>query len=209
MHHSETSSGKRVINPILLHVSPEISGDRVVLRRYKNGDGVYLFQALEESRQHLAPWQGWIVRMQTLNDCESAVRRFQSEWQLRTRLAWFVQDHKTNEFLGNIQLEHIDWETPSFGIGYWLRASAQGHGYITQAARLVCRVAFETLGAQRVHIECDAKNIRSAQVAHRLGFVREGRLRNERRNSSGELQDTLQFSMLPADYESASQRWYK
>ena len=209
MHHTETSRGKRVINPILLHVSPEISGDLVVLRRYKNGDGVYVFQAIEESRREFAQWADWLVRMQTLNECESAVRRWQSDWQLRTRLAWAIQDHKTQEFLGHIQLEHIAWETPSFGIGYWLRSSAQGQGHMSQAARLICSVAFETLGAQRVHIECDANNVKSAQVAHRLGFSREGRMRNERRNAAGELQDTLQFAMLPDDYEAAKTRWYK
>lgn len=210
MHHTETQkTGKGIVDPMLLHVSPEISGDRVVLRRYKNGDGAQVFQALEESREHLARWQDWLMKLQTVDDCELAVRRWQSDWQLRTKLAWSVQEHATQKFLGHIQLENINWETPSFGIGYWLCKSAQGQGAMSQASRLICRVAFESLGAQRVHIECDAQNSRSAQVAHRLGFTREGVLRNERRNSFGQLQDTLQFAMLPDDYEAAKGRWYK
>ncbi len=210
MHHTETQrTGPGIVNPMLLHVSPEIAGDKVVLRRYKNGDGALVYEAVQESRQHLARWQDWLARMETSADCELAVRKWQADWQLRTRLAWCIQEHATQRFLGHIQLENIDWHTPSFGVGYWLRASAQGNGYMSHAAKLVCRVAFESLGAQRVHIECDSINARSAQVAHRLGFNREGVLRNERRDATGHLQDTLQFSMLPDDYETARKRWYK
>ena len=194
--------------PILQYISPELVGDKVILQAYKNGDGKQIFEALEESRAHMEPWQGWVRRFQTQSDTEELARRIQSEWILRTCLAWAIRDYSSQAYLGNIQLEHIDWDTPSFGIGYWLRASAQGKGYVTQAAQLVCKVAFETLNAQRVHIECDARNRRSAAVAHRLGFIREGQLRNERRDSSGNLQNTLQFGMTPAEYEEEKQKWY-
>lgn len=194
--------------PILQYVSPELVGHKVILQTYKNGDGKQIFEAIEESRAHLEPWQVWVRAIQTRDNAEELARQKQAEWLLRTCLAWTIRDYSTLAFLGNIQLEQIDWSTPSFGIGYWIRSSAQGHGYVTQAAQLVCKAAFESLNAQRVHIECDARNRRSAAVAHRLGFVREGQLRNERLDFSGKPQDTLQFGMVPAEYEEEKQKWY-
>ena len=137
--------------------------------------------------------------MTSKEEAEIALRTAQSDWILKKRLAWGI-DVK-GEYIGHIQLEHIDWETPSFGIGYWLRATAQGHGYITDAAKLICQLSFETLGAQRLHIECDQKNVRSAAVAKRLGFSQEAVLRNERRDPEGILQNTLLFAMIPEEYE--------
>jgi len=190
---------------MLRHIPPGINGQRINLRSYSGEDGVALWQAIEESRGHLAAWQDWVNRINSWQDAELTVRKVQSDWILRTRLAWIIR--LQDQFLGHIQLEHIVWETPSFGIGYWLCRSAEGRGYVTEAAKLLCQLAFETLGAQRLHIECDARNQRSASVARRLGFKQEAVLRNERRDSSGKLQNTLQFAMVPEDYQFARAKW--
>ncbi len=194
---------------MLLPVSNEISGDLVILRAYQNGDGAEVFEAVDKSRDHLEAFQSWQKKMLSVDDAEAAVQRLQGDWHLRTRLGWAIREHKSLNFLGHIQLEHINWQTPSFGIGYWLKADAQGKGYVSQATKLLVKLAFESLNAKRVHIETDARNFRSAAVAHRSGFTREGLLRNERRDSHGFLQDTLQFSMTPEEYEEAKSRWYR
>src|SRR3712207_7331296 len=49
------------------------------------------------------------------------------------------------------------------------RASAEGRGFMTEAVRLACRLAFEELGAQRLAVWCDALNERSAAIPRRLG----------------------------------------
>lgn len=85
-------------------------------------------------------------------------------------------------------------------IGYWVRASAQGYGYATEAVTLLCSLAFKTFAAQRVTIQCEAANTKSANIARRLGFVHEATLRNHSRNTRGELTDTLIFALTPNDY---------
>ena len=47
------------------------------------------------------------------------------------------------------------------GIGYWIRVSAQGQGYVTESVRLLCKLAFITSAAQQVSIQCEAANTRS------------------------------------------------
>jgi RimJ/RimL family protein N-acetyltransferase len=103
-------------------------------------------------------------------------------------------------FLGGIGLHPINWNVPSFEIGYWLRKSATGQGYMTEAVRLMTRLAFETLEANRVFIRCSAKNSHSASVARRAGYVAEGALRNAERATDGELYDMLFFGMTPGEY---------
>jgi RimJ/RimL family protein N-acetyltransferase len=71
---------------------------------------------------------------------------------------------------------------------------------MTDAVRLLCRLAFEQLSANRVLIRCDARNARIAAIPRRLGFVQEATFRNDVRDAAGALQDILIFAMTPGDY---------
>ncbi|MBN2304508.1 MAG: GNAT family N-acetyltransferase, partial [Anaerolineae bacterium] len=101
--------------------------------------------------------------------------------------------------VGGSGLHRIDWSVPRMEIGYWARTSMSGHGYITEAVLGITAFAFETLGAQRIEIRCDARNIRSAAVAERAGYTREACLRHSDRGVDGSLRDTLIYAMFPPE----------
>jgi len=84
-----------------------------------------------------------------------------------------------------------------------LRNQAEGRGLVTEAKALIAAFAFDGLHAQRVLIRCDARNLRSAAVPRRLGFMHEATLRNECRRCDGTLRDTFEFGMTPDDYAAA------
>ncbi|HZO91226.1 MAG TPA: GNAT family N-acetyltransferase [Chthonomonadaceae bacterium] len=187
-------------NPILWELPEELVGERVLVRRYRPGDGAAMWEAIEESREHLRPWLPWVGQHQSPADSEAYVRRAGARWQLREDFSMGLWALATGRFLGGSGLHASDVEVPSFEIGYWLRPSAVGHGYMTEAVRLLCRLAFETLAANRVFIRCDSRNARSAAIPRRLGFLHEGTLRNDHRDTSGELFDTLVFALTSQDY---------
>ena len=193
--------------PLLRDVPGELTGQQVALKVYAPGDGAELWEAISDDREHLIRWQSWAGNLRTPADAEAYVRRKVWRWMLRDDLAYTVRERGTNRYLGNAELEVVSWEDCTFGIGYWLRHSAQGHGYMSEAVRLLCALAFESLGAARVHIKCDVLNTRSANVARRLGFVQEALLYNERRNTAGELQDTLVFALIPENYARVREVW--
>ena len=86
---------------------------------------------------------------------------------------------------------------PRFEIGYWVRTSYARQGYITEVVAGLTDFAFETLGAKRVEIRCDALNERSAAIPRRLGFTHEATLRQEDRNYfTHELRDTMIFAKI-------------
>jgi [ribosomal protein S5]-alanine N-acetyltransferase len=67
----------------------------------------------------------------------------------------------------------------SASLGYCFDDAAWGHGYATEAARGLLRWAFGTLDLNRVQAETDTRNLASARVLEKLGFVREGTLRED------------------------------
>lgn len=154
----------------------ELTGARVRLRPYQTGDGKALWEAIEDSRERLQPWRPYehSPAPPDESDVEAYVRNEREQWDKREYLSMSVWEKETGQYLGGVGLYGIRWDAPSFQIGYWLRASAEGNGYMTEAARLLCDCAFQTLGAERVEIRCDTRNTRSAGIPRRLGFALEG-----------------------------------
>jgi hypothetical protein len=77
-----------------------------------------------------------------------------------------------------------------------VRRRFSGQGYITEAMRGITHFAFETLGARRMEIRCDARNVRSIAVAERSGYALEATLHRHMVTPDGALRDTLIFSRL-------------
>lgn len=155
-----------------------------------------MFAALEESRERLYPWLGFPDRLQTEEATRDWLTHREALWLLRKMLGFSIRQAATGDYLGSVDLHHIDWERRSFALGYWLRDTAEGHGYMSEAVRTVTDYAFDALAASKVELRCDARNVRSAAVAERLGFVREGLLRCEERAKDGTLADVLCYGLV-------------
>jgi hypothetical protein len=87
-------------------------------------------------------------------------------------------------FIGWCAVTRWNPDHRSASMGYCLAEAAWGHGYATEAARALLQWAFDTLDLNRVQAETDTRNVASARVLEKLGFIREGpegRLRPQRR----------------------------
>lgn len=87
----------------------------------------------------------------------------------------------------------------SLGIGYCLDEPAWGQGYATEAVRAMLTWAYEALDLNRVDAELNTRNLASARVLEKLGFVREG-LRREDCIVDGEVSDSWIYGLLRRDW---------
>jgi RimJ/RimL family protein N-acetyltransferase len=106
---------------------------------------------------------------------------------------------RTDVFVDGSGLHRVDWTVPKFEIGYWVRKRFERQGYISEAVLGITQFAFEALGARRVEIRVDDRNVRSWRVPERLGFVLEGIMRNEARDVEGRLRDTRVYAKIRTD----------
>jgi RimJ/RimL family protein N-acetyltransferase len=65
---------------------------------------------------------------------------------------------------------------------------------------LLLEHAFEVLGAGRVQLKTDVRNIRSQQAIARIGAKYEGTLRRYQRRADGSLRDTVMFSVTAEEW---------
>jgi ribosomal-protein-serine acetyltransferase len=190
-----------------LPIPGPLFGDRIVVRAYTEEDAPAMFEAINESIAHLRPWMPWADTHRTIDDSLEFIRQCTVGFLLRSNFSMGMFLRADGKYLGGSGIHIGEPRVPSFEIGYWIRAGAEGKGYVSEAVRLLTTCAFETFGAQRLVIRCDARNDRSRRVAERQGYVFEGRHRNVQRDPVNELIDMLIFAMIPADFASARRLW--
>jgi ribosomal-protein-serine acetyltransferase len=183
--------------PILRDFPYSFESARLTIRGPLPGDGAEVRTAVIESQPELKPWMPWAVDIPSAEDYEVRVREGQLKFLAREDLWLMLLLKGAHTIVGGSGLHRIDWSVPKFEIGYWVRTRFAGQGYVTEAVNAIAAFAFDTLGARRVEIRCDARNARSAAVARRAGFTHEGTLRHEARHHlDDELRDTLVFARV-------------
>ncbi len=186
--------------PSQIPLFDELVGERVIVRAHRLEDFDEIWEAIQESRDQLRPWLPFAD--QTQEELRDWLARTVAKWITREMLGMAIIERESGRLAGDIGLMIRSWEIGSFEIGYWLRASAEGNGYMSEAARLVTDFAFDHLDANRVMIRCAAYTARRAAVPRRRGFTPYGLWRRDFAAPNGEVRNTLVFSLIRED-----QRW--
>jgi N-acetyltransferase len=88
----------------------------------------------------------------------------------------------------------------------WIGKAHQGSRVNPESKYLLFRHAFETLGAIRVQLKTDLRNVQSQRAVEKLGAVREGVLRRYQTRSNGEIRDTVMYSVLAEEWPAVKAR---
>ena len=183
-------------DPADIYIPEEFESERLIIRTPRPGDGAELNAAVRESINELRPWMTWADHIPEVSESEMVLCAAYERYKAKTALWMLLFDKKTGMYIGGSGLHICDWNVPAFEIGYWVRTSCSGQGYITEAVNAITKFAFEQLGAYRVCIKMNSLNTKSRMVAERAGFEFEGALRNDARMPDGSLEDTLIYSKI-------------
>jgi RimJ/RimL family protein N-acetyltransferase len=116
----------------------------------------------------------------------------------RSLLQWGVELVQTGELIGTCTLAHLDSANRRAELGFALGRAHWGQGYMAEALRVLLRFAFVELRLHRVMADADPRNARSMRALERLGFRREGLLR-QHYLVQGEAQDAVVYGLLRSE----------
>ncbi|HLW01383.1 MAG TPA: GNAT family protein [Ktedonobacterales bacterium] len=177
----------------------ELRTPRVVLRPYRLEDAEALHTAIQESRAAFERWlPGLVENHQTAEQSQTFIQRAQALWAQREKFHGSLWESSSGRFLGDLSVTTIDWSIPACTLGYWLRLSASGQGYVSEAVERLSTYLLTEQHMQRVAVWCESGNQASIAVAKRLGFVYEGTLRNAHQVGD-RLCDFQVYSRIPSD----------
>lgn len=154
-----------------------------------------LFTAVDRNREHLRRWLNWVDNTQAVEDIRQFIHR--SLERCANTGDFDAGIWSGDALAGVIGLFNVG-HAPE--IGYWLGEEFQGKGLMTIAGRTIIRHAFTTLGLHRLQIGCASNNVRSANVAKRLGFQYEGTLRQLGWTSDGMVGQDI-YALLRDDWQ--------
>lgn len=172
----------------------QLNGDRVYLSKHAESLAPEMFHLIDSNRQGLARFMPWAVTTKTVKDSKGWILRTHEGWKDGSLFDYGIYLQDRQVYIGSVGLHTIAWENRCAEFGYWLGQEFQGQGYISEALLLLEKTAFEK-GFHRLEIRCAGENKKSAAVAKRLGYSKEGTLR-ENVLFQGCFIDTLIFGKL-------------
>jgi ribosomal-protein-serine acetyltransferase len=134
-----------------------------------------LFHLIANNRSDLQRYLPKVVEIDSVQAAHAHIRQVQQQTEQGEVMEFHVLFD--TQLCGEIRLSYVEHENHKIAIGYFLDAAFQGRGIITQAARAVINYCFSELEFNRIELRCATTNQASIAVAERLGFTREGELR--------------------------------
>lgn len=172
---------------------------RLVLRRFRSDDAGAL--AVYRSDPAVARYQSWDVPVTRAAAAQLAEVFAEGNPMYPGWFQYAVERASDGMLVGDVGvcLHHNRMQAE---IGFTLAKAHQGRGYATEAVGQILEQLFTRRNLRRISAECDARNVASARLLRRLGFVEEG-CRRAHTWVKGEWTDDLLFGLLAAHWRPA------
>ena len=149
--------------------------DEVVLKLLDTIHADQLFELTDSDRPYLKEWLPWVDGSKSIGDTKSFIQATKKQFESNNGFQAGIW-YKGN-MAGVIGYHGMNWANRSTSIGYWLSERYQRNGVMTKACKAFVNHAFSELNLNRVEIRCAEKNLSSRAIHERLGFVKEGIIR--------------------------------
>lgn len=182
--------------PLAPAVLPVLDAGTVRLRPHREDD-LQDFFALYSDPQVMRYWSfpAWTHVDQARERFEGALAAHDPAHLL----CWAVAEADSDRLIGGVTLFAINPGQGRAEIGYALHSSQWGRGHARNALGAVLHHAFGPVGLRRMEADIDPRNAPSCRLVERMGFTREGVLR-ERWHVAGELQDSALYGLLAREW---------
>ena len=178
---------------------PTITADRVTLRPIAERDIGSLFEIFSDP-EVMRYWSS--TPLKDMEAARALLADIHDKFHRRLYLQWGIARRVDDTLIGTSTLFHIESNNYRAEIGYALGRAHWGKGFVNEALTALLGYAFDELNLRRVEADVDPRNERSIRTLERLGFQKEGYLR-ERWEVGGEVQDALFYGLLRRDWDGA------
>lgn len=181
----------------ILLPTPTLHTARLLLRPFTEADTDAIFALLSNPRV-LRYWDAppWKTRAQA----ERFIARCKQSQEDGSRVPLAIVRKLDSMFIGWCSLQNVDATYRSALLGYCLDEPSWGQGFATEAASALLDWAYKNMNLIRVQSEADTRNAASDRVLQKLGFMREGTLR-ENCIVDGEVSDSWIYGLLKREWK--------
>jgi ribosomal-protein-alanine N-acetyltransferase len=175
---------------------PTLAGERIVLRAMDERDLDALF-AIYSNPEAMRYWSGraWTDR----DEGRALVDRGRAHFAAREAVLWGIARKSDDCVIGTCTLFSFHEQNRRAEVGYALGREYWGQGLMNEALSVLIDWAFGVAGFHRIEADIDPRNVASVRALERLGFEREGLLR-QRWIVEGEISDSVVMGLLEGEW---------
>ena len=175
---------------------PTLDAPRVRLRWLDAGDVDALFDVFSDPDM-MRYWS--TPAMKERDEAVALLARIHDQFGTKSGYQWGVERKEDGRLIGTCTLFHVDARNMRAELGYCLGSAYWKAGYMREALTALIDFSFGTLKLRRLEADVDPRNENSMRILDKLGFQREGLLR-ERWNVGDEIQDTAFLGLLAREW---------
>lgn len=179
---------------------PVLQASRLHLRGLRASDSDDLFAVFSDPRA-MRYWSS--PPMTEPAQAAAYIEQIQAWFAGRGGMQWGIVRPDDDRVIGTVTLFLFSPEHRRCEVGFILAPQRWGQGLASEAVTRALAWAFDSLGMQRIEADVDPRNERSQRMLERLGFQREGVMR-ERWRVAGEIQDALVMGLLQREFRPAA-----
>ncbi|MEM6770643.1 MAG: GNAT family protein [Bacteroidota bacterium] len=190
------------MRPSLFNIDTALLTNRCVVRRFRENDGKAFYDLVDRNRDYLLDHFPILVAEITNDEhaAESFVRERIANWLLQFDFAFGIWSNESTALIGFFHFFELDWAAPRAEISFFLDKEQEEKGLMTEVLARMVRFGFKQLALEKIYLKTLADNYGSQRVARKVGFSREGDLRNEFRKPGGMLVDLVRFGFTRETY---------
>ncbi|GAB7126637.1 GNAT family protein [Silvimonas sp. JCM 19000] len=175
---------------------PLVHASRLLLRPLTHADAPRLYAI--HSDPQVMRWFGSDALRQP-EEAITLIDTFNARWcEPVPGVRWAIERRSDGLLLGTCGLGRWNRSWHSAVTGYELARDAWGNGYMAEALRAALGWGWARMELNRVEAQIHPANAASIRLVEKLGFVREGLLR-QAGYWNGQYQDLVQFGLLRAE----------
>jgi len=132
-------------------------------------------------------------------DIEREVNWFNKIYRKKEGIRWIIASKETDEYIGDVGFHNYSKQHRRIELGYKLSKEYWRKGIMTESIKKAVKFAFEELKVNRIEALVDIDNLASLQLLRKLGFTKEGILRQYEKETRGFV-DLAMFSILREEF---------
>ena len=181
---------------------PILETERLRLRQIQPQDSKALFAILADAE--VTKFLG-VQTLNTIEEVDGILPLFNLPYQTHSGIRWAItlkSGPDANRLIGTCGFHRWQPDHYRAEIGYELARAYWDQGIMRTALKSILDFGFVKMNLNRIEAEVWAENIRSVRFLEKLGFQREGLLR-QAEYARGAFQDILIYAILKADFNLA------
>jgi RimJ/RimL family protein N-acetyltransferase len=185
------------MRPARLIEPQRMETERLILRPLipEDSEGLFRIFSDPEVTRYLE-----ITPLKFASEGKTMLEYFNGQFERKSGVRWGIERKQDGVLLGTCGFHSVELWIFKAELSYDVGRPYWGQGIVPEAAKALLRHAFEDLGMNRIQASVIPEAAASAKVLEKLGFYREGVLR-ETGYWKGRFWDKVTYSLLKREWE--------